>query len=44
MLINQAHPKVHSRIKIGIETAKAKMNRGEPFTLEVNLTPFLTFV
>ncbi|XP_060598952.1 sialidase-like [Ruditapes philippinarum] len=41
MLINQAHPKVHSRIKIGIETAKAKMNRGEPFTLEISFNAYL---
>lgn len=36
MLVNQAHPKIQSRIQLGIEAAKAKMHRGEPFILEVN--------
>ena len=40
-MINQAHPKILSRIKMGVETAKAKMSRGEPFTLEVMLIQLL---
>ncbi|XP_053373411.1 uncharacterized protein LOC123530984 [Mercenaria mercenaria] len=41
MMINQAHPKIFSRIKMGIETAKAKMDRGEPFILEISFNAYL---
>ena len=35
MLINQAHPKILSRIRMGVDLAKEKFIRGEPFILEV---------
>ncbi|KAL4222571.1 hypothetical protein ACF0H5_018610 [Mactra antiquata] len=41
LLINQAHPKIQSRVQLGIEAAKAKMHRGEPFILEISFNAFL---
>jgi len=35
LLVNQAHPKIISRLQMGLETAKLKMQEGFPFILEV---------
>lgn len=41
VLINQAHPKILSRIRMGVDLAKEKFIRGEPFILELSFNSFL---
>ena len=36
LLINQTHPKILSRLQMGIDAAKAAIGRGDPFVLEVS--------
>ena len=33
--MNQAHPKINGRIRMGVDVAKQRMIRGEPFILKV---------
>ena len=35
VLVNQAHPKINGRIRMGVDVAKQRMIRGEPFILKV---------
>lgn len=44
LLINQTHPKIHGQLQRGIESAKMKMSRGEPFVLEISLNSYLKHV
>lgn len=41
VLVNQSHPKILGRIKMGMDLAKQKFIRGEPFILELSLNSFL---
>lgn len=41
VLINQSHPKIYGRIRMVVDLAKSKFERGEPFIIELSFNNFL---